>query len=578
MTRTEPQPHRPGRHRGVPPRKWLAACAALVLGACGNAVGAIDSGYGDARSLTDVASDLPVADAMVAFDDVALDASDATSTDAGAPAWRSSLYPADWTPEFTAPGGAFLHDFSYAGAFNGERPLPEHDGPRFDVLEFGGDPSGVLDSSAAFQSAITAAAVEGGIVWVPSGTYQVAQTLRVEASNVVIRGEGSTSQVYFTRSEGMTGRAHLLFAGRAHEGARTPLVMDGHTRQTHVDVEHVQDLRVGDHVAVGFVITPAFIERHGMTDTWVSFTDQYKHFYRRTIVAIDAEGGRVHLDVPLRDEVLMSDGAELRVLDGLLEGVGLEAIALSNALSQEAADSVDRTHVVRMEWVVDSWIRSLTSFASPVGVNSEHLLSGGIKVVDSHRVTVRDSELQLAQNRGGGGNGYLFEVSKSNEVLFVDDVGRRGRHNFIQNWDFGTSGVVWLRCQSLDGIAINSGVNFVGLSEFHHSLATANLIDGNIATDGWAAVNRGHYSSGAGLSAKENVFWNHRGGRLRSFQYGLGFVIGTVDVDVRTELGASFLNEDVGSTPADYVEGINMGASLTPVSLYEDQLRRRLSR
>ncbi|MFT5353373.1 MAG: hypothetical protein ACI9KE_000571 [Polyangiales bacterium] len=563
-------------------RKHAAAFAVLSLFACGDDVEATDAGSDDVV-FVDVAADPSIADVIVAdVQDAHVGANDAaedvTVADAEVPAWRSALYPADWTPEFTAPGGAFLHDFSYAGAFNGERSLPEPGGPRFDVLEFGADAEGSADSGPAFQAAIDAASAEGGVVWVPAGTYQVDETLRVEASNVIIRGEGPTSQVYFTQSEGMTGRAHLLFAGRGSEGAQTPLIMDGPARQTYVEVESTADLRIGDQVAIGFVITPAFIERHGMTGTWVSFTDQYKHFYRRTIVRIDKDTSRVHLDVPLRDDVLASDGAELRVLSGLLEGVGLESIAFSNALTQDAASSVDRTHAVRMEWVVDSWVRSLTSFASPRGANDEHLLSGGLKILNSHRVTVRESELQLAQNRGGGGNGYLFEVSKSNEVLFVDDIGRRGRHNFIQNWDFGTSGIVWLRCQSLDGVAINSGFELVGLSEFHHSLATANLIDGNVSTDGWSAVNRGNYSSGAGLSAKENVFWNHRGGRLRSYQYGLGYVIGTVDVNVQTELGGAFLGEDIGTAPEDYVEGRDMGASLTPVSLYEDQLRRRLER
>lgn len=564
----------------MPARFAMVAVSLTLFLACDEATEATDAGAEDARSDVMGDPDILLADAETDISDANLedDAGDVDIADATIPEWRSALYPEDWTPAFTSPDGAFLHDFSYAGAFNSERPLPDGPSTLFDVRDFGADSAGESDSRPAFQAAIDAASDDGGVVWVPAGLYQVAGTLRVAASNVIIRGEGATSQVNFTQSEGMTNQAHLLFAGQRSEGARTPLVVDAQVRTDFVNVEDTRELRVGDQVAIGFVITPAFIERHGMTGTWVSFNDQYKHFYRRSIVGLDADTGRVQLDVPLRDDVLVSDGAELRVLTGLIEGVGLESIALSNAASQEAAESVDRTHAVRMEWVVDSWIRSLTSFAGPLGSDGQHLLSGGVKILDSHRVTVRDSELQLAQNRGGGGNGYLFEVSKSNEVLFVDDIARRGRHNFIQNWDFGTSGVVWLRCQSRDGVAINSGINLVGLSEFHHSLATANLIDGNFATDGWNAVNRGDYSSGAGLTAKENVFWNHRGGRLQSFQFGLGFVIGTQDVTVNTELGMSFFGEDEQSAPQDYVEGIDRGASLTPVSLYEDQLRRRLER
>ena len=68
-------------------------------------------------------------------------------------------------------------------------------------------------------------------------------------------------------------------------------------------------------------------------------------------------------------------------------------------------------------------------------------------------MTVADAELAHAQNRGGGGNGYLFELMQSDEILVRDSVGRAGRHNFIQNWDFGTTGCVFLRTLSEDGEA-----------------------------------------------------------------------------------------------------------------------------
>jgi hypothetical protein len=116
----------------------------------------------------------------------------------------------------------------------------------------------------------------------------------------------------------------------------------------------------------------------------------------------------------------------------------------------------------------------------------------------------------------------------------------------------------------------------VGFSEFHHSLAMANLIDSSTADDGWKAVNRLFYSSGSGHSATENVFWNIKGqGDLYSYQYGQGYVIGSTDIGVHTEVTNVY--ENFGTAPEDFSEGIGEGASLIPQSLYEDQLSRRLT-
>ena len=124
-------------------------------------------------------------------------------------------------------------------------------------------------------------------------------------------------------------------------------------------------------------------------------------------------------------------------------------------------------------------------------------------------------------------------------------------------------------------VSKDSSIAPTGLSEYHHSLATANLVDSSILDDGWAALNRGDWSTGAGHSATECVFWNVTGeGALRSYQYGHGYVIGTSpDLDVRTSLPALM---SPGTEPEDWVEGLGEADTLVPSSLYEDQLARRL--
>ena len=103
-----------------------------------------------------------------------------------------------------------------------------------------------------------------------------------------------------------------------------------------------------------------------------------------------------------------------------------------------------------------------------------------------------------------------------------------------------------------------------GLSETHHSLAMALLVDGAVSDDGWGMVNRRQESTGAGHTATENVFWNVTGGLVRSYQYGWGYVIGTEDalvyVDPEDDLVGMLAGNHEGTEPWDFVEGVDRGA------------------
>jgi hypothetical protein len=486
----------------------------------------------------------------------------------GEPSWRSKLFPADWTRGHRDAAGRFLHDFSYAGYRHGEAPLPElAQARRFAVKA---DATGATDAGPAIQAAIDAAeAAGGGVVVLPVGLFRVDDLLTVEASGVVLRGAGpDQSRIRFTRHAQMTDRSHLTLRGDPRAGKEHALTRDGVPCETTVLVADAKGLSAGDDVDLGFVISEAFVAEHGMTGVWRPFLGRWQPFLRRQVVAIDrrTDPHRVTLDVPLRYPAKVRDRASLRVVSGLLTEVGVEHLGLSNAAAPKDAWKNNRVHVLELRGVADAWVRNVASFGEKA-----HLASGGIVVRNSKRVTVADCRMERAQHRGGGGNGYLFEVRQSSEVLFRDCAARLGRHNFIQNWGFGATGCVWLRCDSREGRAINRvfgrDVTIVGFSEYHHSLATANLVDSTFLDDGWSAINRGHQSSGAGHTATECVFWNVTGpGLIRSAQYGNGYVIGTGK------------ETKVLAPDGDWVEGRGRAADLTPSSLYEAQFERRTGR
>jgi hypothetical protein len=516
-------------------------------------------------------------------------------------AWRSALYPEGWEPGYRDAQGWGLQDFSWAGYRKGEEPEIQEDALVWDVRAFGAVGDGSADATGAFQGALDAAgAAGGGVVFVPEGLYRVDDRLVVRSSGVALRGEGPTrSRIYFTRWEGMSDLAHLSFQGAVSRWRPLALASDAASGDSVVEVESVAGLEVGDSVAVGWTITPAFIKAHGMQGTWRAFNDLWIPFFRREIIEIHrwSSPPRVVLDMPLRYAALRRDGASLRREGGYLREVGVEGLGLSNAVGWAEAWTQPRVALLQLDGVADGWVRQVQSFASPLspvegrGVGT-HLQSAGVRVARSKRVTVAEVTMERAQHRGSGGNGYLFEVTQSGEVLFRDCVGRAGRHNFIQNWGFGTTGCVWLRVHSSEGgaeIGPNSSLRTVGISEFHHSLSMGNLIDSSTIDDGWGAVNRRDESTGAGHTATESVLWNTRGsGVLRSYQYGAGYVIGTgPELEVKTGFepapeGLEEVWEQLapwgGTAPEDRVEGLGRGADLVPSSLYEDQRARRRGR
>jgi hypothetical protein len=492
--------------------------------------------------------------------------------------------------------GRFLHDFSYAGYHRGETTFQvDPDAPRFHVDDYGADPSGTDDSTAAIQSTIDAAqAASGGVVEFGEGLYRVDDRLEVSASGIVMLGAGSAqSRVYFTRADDMSYASHITFRGTEEIDLELELTASVPSRATQIEVADAGNLQPGDHIDIGWEITPEFVEEHQMTGTWQVFNDTWQTFFRREVVDVDRSSSphRIQLDVPIRYPIDVRDRPTLRRRTGYLRECAVIGLGLANATDRESAWAHNQVHVLELRAVRDCVIDDVASFAPPTGEDDAHLQSGGIIVRASKRVTISDSSMAHAQNLGSGGNGYLFETRTSSEVLTRDCDARAGRHNFTVNWGFGTTGCVWLRVHTSEGREVprpDATFSLPGDADFHHSLATANLIDSSRVDDGWEAINRKDSSSGAGHTATETVFWNVTGsGRVTSYQFGNGYLIGTApslearviipeppDEELREQWDS--LGPWEGTRPEDWGEGIGRGEFLQPPSLYEDQLRRRL--
>ncbi len=487
--------------------------------------------------------------------------------------------------------GWAIQDFSYAGYGAGERAPPDLRAPPWserwvEADEFGADPTGARDSAPGLRAAIAAAeAAGGGVVHLGAGTYRLESAIELRQSELFLLGEGPDQTfLYWVGVPDMSYRGHLSLLGAARTGAEAQLRADGAPFETTLQIDDPSVFAVGDQVQIGQLISDDWVLAHGMDGYWDFSRGQWRPFYRRTVTAVDVGAGTLTIDVPLRYPLLVRDQASVVRVEGGLREVGVIGLALSDATDWASAWANNQTHVLRLFNVEDAIVSDVATWSSPEARGRDgaaagyHLQSSGVLVEASRRVTVSDSAFGFAQHRGVGGNGYLFEVRQSNEVLFSNNVGEAGRHNFIQNWDFGTSGCVFLRNRSLSAESFTSATDDRGLpaaSETHHALATANLFDSNEIGDAWKTVNRLAESSGAGHTATESVYWNNVGeGAITSFQYGRGYVIGTTGLAVNTEVLDIY--ESLGTSPEDWTEGLGAGGTLEPASLYEDQRARRL--
>jgi hypothetical protein len=505
---------------------------------------------------------------------------------ASAEVWMSSLYPSNWEPGFKDRQGRFLHDFSYAGYRNGLVDIPNKIlGRTYNVtVDFGADQSGRTDSTASFQSAINAAGnAGGGVVFIPAGHYRINGELTITRSGVVLKGAGpGLTKLRFSSSK--TEVPHIGFNGSIIYGPDIPLAEDATNQSTTLKVANASVLKAGSDIVIGWTITDRFVAEHQMTGTWRRGLNEWTPFLRRKIVSINTKVSphQITIDIPIRYDAKRRDGASLRLESGQIENVGIENLSISNVSSYKIAWLHDRIYAVSMNGVKNGWVRNITSF-SPIEDKTQlfHLQSGGIIAQHSKNITITNCQMEGAQNRGPGGNGYLFAVRMSNEILVRDSKALRGRHNFIFTGSFGNSGNVFLRVESKDSKGFQSVMDPLGaqyFSEFHGQFAIGNLIDQSILHDGWLAYNRGMESSGAGHTSTQNVLWNITNGKILSFQYGMGYVIGTSNSEVATTATSLMSRYAENTSPQDFVEGIGNGSRLSPPSLYEHQLVKRILR
>ncbi|MFN8208919.1 MAG: glycosyl hydrolase [Bacteroidales bacterium] len=518
--------------------------------------------------------------------------------------WRSSLYPENWKPGFKDSEGRFLQDFSCAGYHKGEEELPVIEKNIIDVTRppYLADNTGEEDVTSILQQAINNAGIAGGgVVYLPAGLYRIqispgeSAALHIAHDSVVLRGAGPGSTYLLHTGTTMRQKNVIEVSGEyagwfAPVGVPVTITADLAALAKIIPVSSVSGFKRGDLVVLTSTPTDEFIAEHKMTGVWDSASIKGVAFLRR-IEHVDSANRLIILDAPIRYFLKKRDDARMYHAGKHLRKVGIENLSVGNVqhtgigwdeedyeVTGTGAYDVHRSQLIVFRHCEDSWLRNVHTFKPEQNSEDFHMLSNGVLIDQCRQVTIDSCVFEKSQYEGGGGNGYMYTL-QSNDCIIMNSRANHGRHNFDFKYPFCNGNVIHR----------SRGENSKYASDFHMYLSMANLFDNcTFSGDYLESAFRPYGNALHGYTSTQSVFYNTAGEAyhpdknylIESRQLGWGYVIGTSGPapEVLTDPVQGISDGYYYNTaPEDFTEGIGMGASLQPVSLYLDQLDRRMS-
>lgn len=538
----------------------------------------------------------------------------------GQASWRSTLYPVNWTPPTTLSfeSDKLIQDFSQAGYRRGEAAIPSPPASIYNVANFGADPSGAADSTVAIQQAIDAAAAAGGgVVYLPAGVFKVSPqgtntyALRIASNGIVLRGAGRNRTFLFNDSFTMRSKQIIRVDGSGSSWSTIPasspqpvITSDLLSPTTSIPVASVAGFAVGDWIMLRATATDEFIAEHNMTDLWGGLGGNLGGvMFLRQILAIDGATPTLTIDVPIRYYLKTRDNARVHLAVPHVEEVGLEDFSIGNREHANSGSSTgwgeeDYTtagngsydahgsYAIALRRARNCWISNVVTYRPSVNTVNTHLLSNGVLLENCRSVTIRGCDFQRPLYGGGGGNGYMYRLQSANDCLVLDSAARYNRHGFVFSHMACSGNVIHGGIAQVTRVqAAGSGTTSGEGCDHHMHLSQSNLIDGvQLDQDFFTAHYRGTSGSPPqhGQGAAHSVYWNLVGLAyqsnktfiVRSEQARYGYMIGTRG----PASGMTTAANSNRTAPVDHAEGAGLGATLEPLSLYHDQVRRRLGK
>ncbi|MEC0370142.1 discoidin domain-containing protein [Paenibacillus chibensis] len=475
--------------------------------------------------------------------------------------------------------GNQILDFSNAGYMGGGVKIP-------DVKVKATVSPGDGDDTARIQAAIDEVAQlpvgkDGfrGAVLLKKGKYEVGGTVKINASGIVLRGEGQDEKGTLIYGTGTNPRNLIEIGGN------TGLTIDNGSMQTITDLYvpsgsrtfHVEDAsryHVGDTIIVRRIGDKNWIHEIGMdyiynrpggtVTQWAPFNLDFD----RVITAVD--GNTITVDAPVANaiEQKWGGGQIFKYTDSArIQQVGVENMRADSDFDPSVIDTVmdndttdpyyaDEKHAERFvvfNSVKNGWVRDVTGY---------HLSYSLVQMSrNSKWITVQDSKMYDMVSIITGGRRYVIhQMGQLNlaQRIYTETA----RHAFVVDSRVQGPNVF------LDGKAVN---NF-NTSEPHHRWSVGGLFD-NI--DAPISIrDRGWLGSGHGWAGANYVSWNTEN-ELTSQQppTAQNYAIGHVGPKV-----PGLVPSDYDPRPRSDGYWESLGKHVQVESLYKQQLLERLGK
>lgn len=498
------------------------------------------------------------------------------ATAVASPGWArdSQLWGKDgelWSPQSRLP------DFSFAGYHCGNDPLPNI-AVKVNVKDLGAKGDGETDDTAAFLKAIET--VDKGAILIPAGRYKITDIIYIRKSGVVLKGEGPDKTVlYFptplqeikptkaATTEGLSVTAYSWSGGlvwvngsdtspnkwKNEQAKEIGKVKTKAERGGHVlELEAPANITPGERVEV--VVTDPGDKSLINYLYGGQSGDAKKLGWARTpfvsrVTSVD--GAKLTLERPLRTDIDPAWKPVVRRYQPRVSEVGIENLSFEFPAGEYGGHfSEPGFNPLAFDAVADCWARNIRILNGDNGP----FLSGNFITID----------------------GIVYEATRP-----ADKAGQTGHHgvnlgtdNLFQNFDFRTKFVHDISVEaSAGGVAAHGkGVDLCFDNHKRHPHA-------NLFTDIYLGLGTRMFRSGGGGGLGRNAgawttFWGIRSAKPQNWPWA------TAEAGFGPDL-MNLVGVETKAAPAldpagRWFEPIPPG-ELSPVNLYEAQLKRRLT-
>ncbi|WP_316795562.1 DUF6298 domain-containing protein [Pedobacter agri] len=407
--------------------------------------------------------------------------------------------------------GNRIPDFSYAGYMAGEKAIPS---ATIKVIV----PVSKGDATLRIQSAINYVSKlpigkDGlrGAVLLEKGTYQVAGTLKLSASGVILRGSGFGENGTKIFATGLDRIGVIRILGKNNKVEDTPIaISDSYVpvNSNQLTLSNVNGFKVGDKIIINRPSTKEWIEtlktvEFGGGESALGWKPGTRDIHwDRKITAIN--GSKITLDAPITTALDSKFGGATvskYQWDGRISRSAVENLKIESDYHKEnIKDEYHRWTAISLENVEDAWVRQVVF---------EHFAGSAVNVLETaKRITVEDCKSLSPISEIGGERRYIF-LTTGQQTLFQRLYSEYGYHDFAVG--FCAPGPnVFVQCQSYLPFSFSGAID---------SWASGVLFDiVNIDGQALSYLNRGQDGQGAGWSAANSVFWQCSAARVDNFQ------------------------------------------------------------